>query len=214
MFFVGMHRGAELHPFDYQAFVEAVGESLKYDAVFRDAAHELPESRRAATHNSFIVMMIRPDSVFGAIQNIAPHDVETEPQNEIQIVFFDFLNVGLGKVRGNTFYYWFTTDYGRFFWKYKFRDGLAFWLEKVSVPESEYDSPIRIMSDFFKKWNPFRLAVIVHDDKRKLDSVVNQQLNGFSLPSLYVKTVNHHPESYLIVKYFHFFENAKVGKIL
>ena len=93
MFFVGMHRGAELHPFDYQPFVEAVGELLKYDAVLRDAAHELPESGRAAAHNTFIVMVIRPDSVSGAIQHAASDDVEAESQNEIQIVFFDFLDV-------------------------------------------------------------------------------------------------------------------------
>ena len=147
--------------------------------------------------------MIRPDSIFCARQNIATDDVETETQDEIEVMGTDFFNVFGFEIRGNAFDYW---HYRNFLWgcgaPHPYNRNMAFCLrfEKISMPNPEQNLSVRIMQKLVGKRFVWLRIVTVFYYQRQFYTVVCQHLNGVKLPLLDGVAIDHNAKPNLPVQ--------------
>ena len=148
-----------------------------------------PETGWPATIFLFIGMMVRPNAIPGSIQNLAPDNVKTKPQNKIQFLVFDeiyilirkkFAEIYFANVAGlNRYFFQFITQinlllHGRF--------------QKITLIDPVQEVFPGILFEFFSR--RYALGLLrIHNDQRRFMAMLHQHADNFCLPAMEIHRV-------------------------
>ena len=100
--------GSEIGFVQDDTAIKFTGQSLQYSRIHRIAKHNLPETCRHPTVFKLIVVVVRPNTVFGSFKNITLNNAESKPENKIKAGVFYFFNIRCIEILSKTFLYSFT----------------------------------------------------------------------------------------------------------